>query len=167
LVIRIWEQDSALFIKNKALLPLAPLTRTDSPQRLLSQVAEEIAKIPNRETKQNIVGYTGILAGLRLDKDFIRQLLSEDIMQDSVIYQDILQKGEQRGEKRGEQRGEQREAFRFLNRQINKRFGEVNSSIIERIRVLPTEQLEILGEEFLDFSDLADLCNWLDLHSGS
>ncbi len=165
-VIRIWEQDSAFFIKNKALLPLAPLTRTDSPQSLLSQVAEEIAKISNRETKQNIVGYTGILAGLRLDKDFIRQLLSEDIMQDSVIYQDILQKGEQRGEQRGLQRGEQigkqQEAFHFLNLMINRRFGEVDSSIIERLRVLPTEQLEILGVEFLDFDELADLCNWLD-----
>ncbi|MBW4511226.1 MAG: DUF4351 domain-containing protein [Scytonematopsis contorta HA4267-MV1] len=80
-------------------------------------------------------------------------------MQDSVIYQDILQKGEQRGEKR--------EAFRFLNLLINKRFGEVDSSIIERLQVLSTEQLEILGEEFLDFSDLADLCNWLGQHSGS
>ncbi|MFN6036456.1 MAG: Rpn family recombination-promoting nuclease/putative transposase, partial [Dolichospermum sp.] len=31
-VIRMWEQDSALFLDNLALLPLAPLTRTNSPQ---------------------------------------------------------------------------------------------------------------------------------------
>ena len=37
----------------------------------------------------------------------IRQLLSEDIMQESVIYQDILQKGERRGEQRGRQEGRQ------------------------------------------------------------
>ena len=49
-----------------------------------------------------------ILAGLRFEKNLIRQLLSEDIMQESVIYQDILQKGEQKGEKIGEQK----EAFR-------------------------------------------------------
>ncbi|MTJ29250.1 hypothetical protein [Aphanizomenon flos-aquae] len=42
-----------------------------------------------------------ILAGLRFEKNLIRQLLSEDIMQESVIYQDILQKGEQKGEKIG------------------------------------------------------------------
>jgi predicted transposase YdaD len=75
-------------------------------------------------------------------------------MQESVIYQDILQKGEQKGE--------QKEAFRFLNRQLNRRFGEMDLSIIERIRLLPTEQLEILGEEFLDFSGISDLVNWLD-----
>lgn len=151
-VIRMWEQDSDFFLNNLALLPLAPLTKTNSAPGLLSQVATEIAKISNVQTKQNTAAYTEILAGLRFDKNVIRQLLSEDIMQESVIYQDILQKGEQK------------EAFRFLNRQLNRRFGEMDSFIIERIRLLPTEQLEILGEEFLDFSGISDLVNWLDIN---
>ena len=75
-------------------------------------------------------------------------------MQESVIYQDILQKGEQKGE--------QKEAFRFLNRKLNRKFGAVDSSIINRIQVLSTEELEILGEEFLGFSDVSDLLAWLD-----
>ncbi|MBW4425401.1 MAG: Rpn family recombination-promoting nuclease/putative transposase [Nostoc desertorum CM1-VF14] len=149
-VIRMWEQDSAIFLGNVALLPLAPLTQTDSAQVLLSQVAEEIAKILDIETRQNTAAYTEILAGLKFEKDFIRQLLREDIMQESVIYQDILQKGEQK------------EALRFLNRQLNRRFGEIDSSIFERIRVLSTEQLEQLGEEFLDFSNVSDLVVWLE-----
>ncbi|MBN3894602.1 MAG: Rpn family recombination-promoting nuclease/putative transposase [Nostoc sp. NOS(2021)] len=162
-VLRMWEQDSALFLSNLALLPLAALTRTDSAQALLSQVAEEIAKIPDIETRQNTAAYTEILAGLKFEKDFIHQLLREDIMQESVIYQDILQKGEQRGE----QRGQQKEAFRFLNRQLNRRFGEIDSSIVERIRVLSTEQLEQLGEEFLDFSNVSDLVTWLEQNTSS
>ncbi|MEH1866503.1 MAG: DUF4351 domain-containing protein [Nostoc sp.] len=153
-VIRMWEQDSALFLNNLALLPLAPLTRTDSAQVLLSQVAKEIAKITDIETRQNTAAYTEILAGLKFEKDFIHQLLREDIMQESVIYQDILQKGEERGE--------QKEAFRFLKRQLNRRFGEIDSSIVERIQVLSTEQLEQLGEEFLDFSNVSDLVAWLE-----
>ncbi|AFY48279.1 hypothetical protein Nos7524_2437 [Nostoc sp. PCC 7524] len=75
-------------------------------------------------------------------------------MQESVIYQDILLKGEQRGEKK--------EAVRFLQRQLNRRFGEIDSSIIERLRVLSTEQLEVLGEEFLDFTNVSDLVAWLE-----
>ena len=71
-------------------------------------------------------------------------------MQESVIYQDILQKGEQK------------EAFRFLNRLLNRRFGEIDSSIINRIQVLSTEELEVLGEEFLGFSDVSALLAWLD-----
>ncbi|WP_017654507.1 DUF4351 domain-containing protein [Fortiea contorta] len=60
------------------------------------------------------------------------------------------------------QEGEQREAFRFLNRQLNHRFGEIDASIVERIRVLSTEQLEALGEAFLDFSSIAEMVAWLD-----
>jgi predicted transposase YdaD len=157
--VRMWEQDSSLFLSNSALLPLAPLCRTDSPRDLLSQVAQEVAKISDRETRQNTAAYTEILAGLRFEKDLIRQLLSEDIMQESVIYQDILQKGEQKGE--------QKEAFRFLNRQLNRRFGEIDSSVIERIRILSTEELEALGEEFLSFSNVSDLVTWLERNTSS
>ncbi|WGV23388.1 DUF4351 domain-containing protein [Halotia branconii] len=161
-VIRMWEQDSNFFLNNLALLPLAPLTRTDSAQVLLSQVAEEIAKIPDIGIRQNTAAYTEILAGLRFEKDLIHQLLSEDMMQESVIYQDILLKGERQGEQKGEKKGEQREALRFLQRQLNRRFGEIDSSIIERLRVLSTEQLEVLGEEFLDFANVSDLVAWLE-----
>jgi predicted transposase YdaD len=157
--VRMWEQDSSLFLSNSALLPLAPLCRTDSPRDLLSQVAQEVAKISDRETRQNTAAYIEILAGLRFEKGLIRQLLSEDIMQESVIYQDILQKGQEQGE--------QKEAFRFLNRQLNRRFGEIDSSTIERIRVLSTEQLEALGEEFLSFSNISDLVAWLEQNTSS
>lgn len=149
-VVRMWEQDSALFLDNPALLPLAPLTQTDSPQGLLSQVAQSVAKISDRETRQNIAAYTEILAGLRFEKNFIRQLLSEDLMQESVIYQDILQKGDKQGEER------------TIIRQLNRRFGEIDSSLIERIRVLSVEKLDDLAEALLDFSQVSDLVAWLD-----
>ncbi len=144
----------ALFLDNPALLPLTPLTQTDSPQGLLSQVAQSIARISDRETRQNIAAYTEILAGLRFEKDFIRQLLSEDIMQESVIYQDILQKGEQQGE--------QKEALRFCLFLLNERFGEIDSSILERVQVFNKEKLEALGRALLRISSIADLFIWLD-----
>jgi predicted transposase YdaD len=153
-VIRMWEQDSALFLDNPALLPLAPLTQTDSPQRLLSQVAQSVARISDRETRQNIAAYTGILAGLKFKKDLIRQFLGEDIMQESVIYQDILQKGEQKGE--------QKEALRFCMSLLDERFGEIDASIIERVQVLEKEQLEDLGRAILRISSIPDLLTWLD-----
>jgi predicted transposase/invertase (TIGR01784 family) len=153
-VIRMWEQDSALFLNNLALLPLAPLTQTNSPQSLLSQIANNVAKIADRETKQNIAAYTEILAGLRFEKDFIRQLLSEDIMQESVIYQDILQKGERIGEQRGE--------VKFCLRLLNQRFGEIDSLIVEKVKGLPVEQLENLGAALFNISEVADLVTWLN-----
>ncbi|MBD2255345.1 DUF4351 domain-containing protein [Nostoc parmelioides] len=144
-VVRLWEQDALQFLNNPALLPFAPLARTDSPSTLLSQVAQSVATIPNRVERQNIAGCTEIFAGLRFTKDLIRQFLREDVMQESVIYQDILQKGE----------------FKLFYRQLNRRFGEVDTSIIEQIRALSTEQLEALGEAFLDFASVDDLVTWL------
>ncbi|MBE9190106.1 Rpn family recombination-promoting nuclease/putative transposase [Gloeocapsopsis crepidinum LEGE 06123] len=149
-VVRMWEQEATLFLENPALLALAPLTQTDSPPGLLSQVAQSLAKIADRETRQNIAAYTEILAGLRFEKGLIRQLLSEETMQESVIYQDILQKGEQR------------EAFTYTLRLVNRRFGDIDSSLTERIRSLSTNQLETLGEALFDLTSLADLEAWLN-----
>ncbi len=139
---------------NLPLLPLAPLTRTNSPQSLLSQIANNVAKIADRETKQDIAAYTEILAGLRFERDFIRQLLSEDIMQESVIYQDILQKGEGKGE--------QKEAVKFCLMLLNQRFGQLDSEILERVKVLSVEQLENLGAALFNISEIADLVTWLN-----
>jgi predicted transposase YdaD len=153
--IRMWEQDSSLFLGNSALLPLAPLCRTDSPRDLLSQIAQEVAKISDRETRQNTAAYTEILAGLRFEKGLIRQLLSEDIMQESVIYQDIFQKGDKRGEER------------TIIRQLSRRFGEIDSSLVDKIKLLPIEKLDILAEALLDFSVLSDLVVWLEQNISS
>ncbi len=145
-VVRLWEQDSTLFLVNPALLPLASLTRTDSPQTLLAQVAEQVATIPDRKERQNIAGCVEILAGLRFDKDLVRRFLREDIMKESVIYQDIVQK----------------EAFKLISRLLKRRFGDIDGSLVEQVRNLSAEQLEDLGEELLDFSEVADLAVWLE-----
>jgi predicted transposase YdaD len=92
---------------------------------------------------------------LRFEKSLIRQLLSEDIMQESVIYQDILQKGDKRGEER------------TIIRQLNRRFGEIDSSLIDRIKLLPIEKLDTLAEALLDFSALSDLVAWLEQNTSS
>jgi len=151
-VIRMWEQDSSLFLNNPALLPLAPLTRTNSPEDLLSRVAENIAKIEDTETQKEITACTEILAGLRFEKDLIYQLLREDIMQESVIYQDILQKGERRGERRG------------IIRQLKHRFGEIDEVLIDKIKHLKIKQLDDLATALLNFSQITDLINWLNQH---
>ena len=144
-VIRLWEQDSALFLNNRGLLPLAPLTKTDSPTALLNQVAQTVATISDIREQQNITGCLGILAGLRFDKDLIRQFLPEDIMRQSVIYQDIVQK----------------EALKWVRLIINSRFGEIDTSLMKRIENLSPEQLEALGEVFFSFSNINDLQAYL------
>lgn len=64
----------------------------------------------------------------------------------------------QRDREQAVQSGEQRLVLRLLNRRI----GEINASLIERIKGLSIEELENLGEALLDFSIVADLETWLN-----
>ncbi|MDK2411036.1 DUF4351 domain-containing protein, partial [Aphanizomenon sp. 202] len=86
------------------------------------------------------------------------QLLREDIMRESVIYQDIFQKGEKQGEKLGRTEGEQR----TIIRQLTRRFGELDSSLVDKIKTLNIEKLDNLADALLDFSNINNLGTWLN-----
>ncbi|MFB2970975.1 Rpn family recombination-promoting nuclease/putative transposase [Aerosakkonema sp. BLCC-F183] len=152
-VIRLWEEDPAIFLDNPGLLPLAVLARSDSPQALLEQVAERVDRIENSDRRQGVAACTGILAGLRFDRDLIRSILRADFMRESVIYQDILQEGRQEGKKE--------EALLLVTRQLEWKFGEITPVLLEKIRSLSIQDLENLGVDLLGFSELADLEAWL------
>lgn len=167
-VIRLWEQDPAPLLANPALLPFATLARSDAPNTLLEQVATQLDRIEEPRQKGNITACAEVLAGLRFDINFIRQLFREEVMRESVVYQDILQRGLQQGLQQGLEQGlqqglQQGEATLIL-RLLNRRFGEVDSQLQERIRGLPIPQLEELSEALLDFEAVTDLVTWLDVH---
>jgi predicted transposase/invertase (TIGR01784 family) len=157
-VIRLWEQDSSSFLSNPALLPLAALTKSDSPQALLEDVAEQVASIEEIEQRQNIASCAGILAGLRFEENLIRQLFREDIMRESVIYQSIRQEGKQEGL----QEGLKQEALKLTMRLLRRRFGELETRIVAKVQQLSREQLEELTEALFDFSEVEDLDAWLE-----
>ncbi|BAY96147.1 hypothetical protein NIES37_00740 [Tolypothrix tenuis PCC 7101] len=113
--------------------------------------------IEETDERQNISACVQVLAGLRFDKSLITQLFREDIMQESVIYQDILQKGLQQGE----ERGKKQEALQLILRLLTRRFGVVEPQTEQQIRGLSITQLEDLAEALLDFTSQADLTNYL------
>ncbi|WP_414571645.1 Rpn family recombination-promoting nuclease/putative transposase [Nostoc sp. CCY 9925] len=156
-VIRLWEEDPTPLLANPPLLPLATLARTDSPADLLTQVAAAVDMIEETDERQNISACVQVLAGLRFDKSLITQLFREEIMQESVIYQDILQKGLQQGEQRGLQKGEVAVILRLLKL----RFGAIEPEIEQQIRTLSIIQLEELTEALLGFNSQSDLVNYL------
>ncbi|MDJ0620520.1 MAG: Rpn family recombination-promoting nuclease/putative transposase [Calothrix sp. MO_192.B10] len=149
-VIRLWEQPTQLFLESTGLLPLAVLTQTTDAAQTLRQVAARVEAIPEMRVQSNVAASTGILAGLLLKRDFINQVLRRDIMQQSVIYQDILQEGEERGERSL--------VFRLLARRI----GELSPEMRSQIQALSLPQLEALGEALLDFTKPEDLDEWMD-----
>jgi heme oxygenase len=54
------------------------------------------------------------------------------------------------------QTGEQK----LIIRQLNRRFGEIDSLLIDKVRALSVERLEELGDALLDFTSIDDLETW-------
>ncbi|WP_353815413.1 DUF4351 domain-containing protein [Moorena sp. SIO3A2] len=61
-----------------------------------------------------------------------------------------------------EEIGRKNEAIALIIRQLKKRFGEIDKKTISKIEILTIEELENLGEDFLDFNNITDLENWLN-----
>jgi predicted transposase/invertase (TIGR01784 family) len=148
-VIRLWEQPTVDLLQFPGLLPLAVLGRTDDRTQTLREISSLIDNLNDKREQSNIAAATSLLAGLVLKKDIISAVLREEIMQDSVIYQDIKEQGVQEGQ-----------AILVL-RQLKRRIGEIESNDKIRIDGLSVGQLEALGDALLDFSSYDDLSTWL------
>ncbi|KAF3891330.1 DUF4351 domain-containing protein [Tolypothrix bouteillei VB521301] len=71
-------------------------------------------------------------------------------MRESVIYQDIAAKERKQ------------EAILLIMRQLNRRFSQLDSLLVEQVQGLSIKQLEDLAEAFVDFSEVGDLVIWLN-----
>ena len=156
-VIRLWEQLTEDLLKFPGLLPLAVLGRSDNRTQTLREISSVIDSIEDKRAKSNITAATSILAGLVLEKDVVRGILREEIMRESVIYQDIVEKATAQGKAEGIKE----EAVSLVLRQLKRRLGEISTEEESEITGLSVEQLEALGEALLDFSSHDDLSAWL------
>ena len=153
-IIRLWEQDPQPLLANRALLPLATLARSNRPNLLLEQVVAEVDRIEEQGQRGTLAACVDVLAGLRFEKELVRRLLSEEIMEESVTYQDIIQKGRQRGK--------QEEAVLIVIRLLTLRLGLLDPVLQQRIEGLSITRLEELSEALLNFETATDLAVWLD-----
>ena len=145
-------------MQNEGTLPLAVSAQENENASILETVAERIGEMPTSERRRELYAQTQIFAGLRYEKNLIYRLLSEDIMKESVVYQDIIQRGLREGLQRGLQQGEQNMVLRLLDR----RFGTLDETTLQEIERLSLRRLEALGEALLDFESRDDLRTWLD-----
>ncbi|MFZ4729625.1 MAG: Rpn family recombination-promoting nuclease/putative transposase [Pseudanabaena sp.] len=104
-VIRLWEQPTETFQQYQGLLPLAVLTKTGNPSETLREVAKLIDNIEDRKVKSNVTAATAIISGLALDHEVIQRLLRSEIMEESVVYQEILREGLTKGKAEGLAKG--------------------------------------------------------------
>ncbi|MBF2008003.1 MULTISPECIES: Rpn family recombination-promoting nuclease/putative transposase [Chlorogloeopsis] len=99
-IFRLWEQPTNVFLQYQGLLPFAVLSNTSDRAETLRQVAQEISKISDQRTQSNVAASAFILAGLVLEKNIVKQLLREELMQESVTYQAIKDEGRTEGIRR-------------------------------------------------------------------
>jgi predicted transposase YdaD len=148
-IVKMWEEDPAIFLNDPALLPLDTLAATDNPSGLLHQVAEQVSMIETESQQREVVAYSQLLAGLKFDKQMIRQVFRSEAMQESVIYQEILQEGETKGRQEASQ-----EATEGL---LLAKFGELDSelrAIVPQLVALSSPErsrliLQLFREELL------------------
>jgi predicted transposase YdaD len=85
--------------------------------------------------------------------EYINQVFRRDLMQGSVIYDQIFQEGEARGEVRWKRE--------LLIKQLTRRVGVLSAETTGRIEGLSLERVEDLGVALLDFASVDDLVGWL------
>ncbi len=94
--------------------------------------------------------------------------LEEAFKKDLIAYEDernmpYISNIEKEGEARGEARGKVELVIKLLERRI----GKVSEETLLRIKALPIEQVEQLGEDLMDFTGSNDLAEWFQRFAGS
>jgi predicted transposase YdaD len=100
-VLRLWEQDPTPLLAEPGLLPFATLAKAEQPETLLRQVAQQVDKIEPVAQRRSVATGCFILSGLRFERTITRALFREELMQESVTYQYLVQKGLQEGIQQG------------------------------------------------------------------
>ncbi|GCL42083.1 DUF4351 domain-containing protein [Dolichospermum planctonicum] len=86
-----------------------------------------------------------LLAGLKFEKQLIKQYFREETMEESVIYQEIINRGK----------------LEIISRLLKRRIGDISAKLESQIKELSGEKLDELSEAILDFSQPDDLVNWI------
>jgi Domain of unknown function (DUF4351) len=134
--------------------------------RVQEQAIQEVAALPDQHPQRdNVLDLLGNLKVILEARSTIETEEQELIMQLSPLYLEKIQAaelvGEQRGKAEGNTQGRVEEARGLVIRQLTRKLGTVGSPLLEKIQSLPLEQVELLGEDLLDFTSIDNLEQWL------
>ena len=79
---------------------------------------------------------------------------------------EIISSYRKEGRAEGRAEGRVEEALSFVQRLLSRKFGNLESPSYSRLAKLSLAQLELLGEDLIDFRTPADLDAWLSTHTG-
>ena len=153
-VINLWEVDAEIVFERSldTLLPFVPILKEGGNQQT---VRRALVQLQQNEELVELESLLGFFASFVLDTELVRQIMRWDmtVLRESPWYQEIQQEGWQGGKLE--------EAQSLILRQLTRRIGDVSPESRSQIQSLSLDQLETLGEALLDFTESADLVNWL------
>jgi predicted transposase YdaD len=169
-VINLWEVDAETVFEQSldTLLPFVPILKNGGNQQT---VRRALVQLQQNEELVELESLLGFFASFVLDTELVRQIMRWDmtVLRESPWYQEIRQESLQEGREEGRQEGEQTGVLRgeqsLILRQLTRRIGEVDPEMRLQVQALSLTQIEALGEALLDFSQPADLEEWLRTRS--
>jgi hypothetical protein len=133
--------------------------------KVQSSAITEVAALPlDSPGRQDALSWLGNLKVILEARDTQEPEEEELMMQLSPLFLEKLQAAEERGEVKGRQDGRTEEGQALILRLLNRRVGKMSSEVETRVKALPLDRLEELGEALLDFDRMTDLLTWLDVH---
>jgi len=161
-LINIKDLDCTALLQSDSLSDnlLALLGKLQDKQTAFQRVMKKIAILPQNK-RADMLEKLAILVGLR-PKELPLLLEKEKYMSISIdleqnpIFVEIFNRYAQRGEQRGIQIGEQRGKL-LLQKQLEKRFGELPLWAINRLEQATSQQLEHWSLQIFDAQRLEDL----------
>jgi hypothetical protein len=126
--------------------------RTEAIRRILRRIAALEPARRGRALAQLV-----ILAGLRkLAREVEGEARRMPIL-DDILDHEVLGREYKRGLKEGKQEGEQKGESHLLRRMVEKRFGSLPAWVEDRLRACSVEELERIGDRFVDAASLDEL----------
>ncbi len=142
----------------------------------MATVERALALLRQDEQLVELEALLAFLASFVLDSDVVRQIMRWDmaVLRESPWYQEILREGERQGwqqgkevgRQEGRQEGRQGEGRSLILRLLTRRVGDLPPALTAQVQALSLAKLETLGDALLEFTELADLVNWLDSQGG-
>jgi hypothetical protein len=116
--------------------------------------------------RQDIINLYGLIDWMMTIPDELQEEFNQQITQyEQEMKMPYITSIERSGEVKGEVKGKLIQTQQIVKRQLHRRIGEIDSSLIHQVEALPIEVLEELTDALLDFSTIADFEQWLENRS--
>jgi len=155
-VVNLWEVDvQIVFEENiRSLLPFVPTLKGGGEENVVREALRELRADEDLNELEPLLSF---FASFVLELSVVQEIMRWDmaVLRESPWYNEILkeglQKGIEQGREQGIEEGRQQGEMQLVLRLLSRRLGTLDENLTQQIRRLSLEELEVLGEELLDF----------------